>query len=67
VKKIGRLLGTRDAAAFLRLSPATLRWWRVKGHRAGPTYYKLHKNAVRYSREDLMAWLHERRHGSEAK
>ncbi|MGH9378175.1 MAG: helix-turn-helix transcriptional regulator [Terriglobia bacterium] len=62
-EKHGTLLRTEEAALVLSVSPATLRWWRVKGHRGGPPFYKLHKSAVRYSRYDLMRWLRERRVG----
>ncbi|MGH9345509.1 MAG: helix-turn-helix transcriptional regulator [Terriglobia bacterium] len=52
---------TKDAAAFLSLSPYALNLWRVNGHRNGPAFYKLHGHAVRYSRLDLESWLHARR------
>ncbi|MGH9350875.1 MAG: helix-turn-helix transcriptional regulator [Terriglobia bacterium] len=65
-KNEGALLNTEQAAAFLGLSPDTLKFWRVNGHQNGPPFYKLHRRAVRYSMDDLKAWLRLRRVESEA-
>lgn len=47
-------LTTHQAAAYLGLSPNTLERWRWSGK--GPSYRKLGR-AVRYTREDLDAYL----------
>lgn len=39
------LLKTREAAAFLNLSPATLYWYRAQG--MGPEYVRVGANSVR--------------------
>ncbi|HEV2499278.1 MAG TPA: helix-turn-helix domain-containing protein [Terriglobia bacterium] len=57
----GGLLDTEHAAEFVGLSPATLKWWRTRNRKCGPPYFRLHKNAIRYSRADLEVWLRERR------
>lgn len=41
------------AAAYLAISPITLRQWRARGR--GPSYRKLGK-AIIYARKDLDAW-----------
>ena len=41
------LLKTREAAAFLNLSPASLSWFRAQ--RIGPDYVRVGANSVRYS------------------
>jgi len=51
------LLTNAEAAAFVRLSPRTLEKFRVLG--GGPRYKKLGAR-VRYSVEDLRAWLASR-------
>lgn len=51
------LLTNAEAAAFVRLSPRTLEKFRVLG--GGPRYKKLGAR-VRYSVEDLRAWLQSR-------
>lgn len=51
------LLTNAEAAAFVRLSPRTLEKFRVLG--GGPRYKKLGAR-VRYSVEDLRAWLQRR-------
>ena len=54
-------LNTREAAAHLGLSPATLTRYRVTGD--GPVFLKFGGN-VRYLREDLDDWSRERRRRS---
>lgn len=55
---------TDEAAAYLGLSVAALRNWRIRG--GGPVYKKLGR-IVRYTQDDLDAWLAERtrRHTSD--
>jgi hypothetical protein len=50
-----QLLSTRDAGAFLRVSPRTLEDWRLRG--GGPLFRKLGRRLVRYRRADLEAFL----------
>lgn len=60
-----KLVGHREAAARLGISPATLRGWRCKGH--GPKFLKFgpsRASGVAYYIEDIDAWLAERRFGS---
>ena len=54
-------MNTREAAAFLGLSPRTLDRYRVIG--AGPKFHKF-GNRVRYLRFDVEAWAAERRYSS---
>ena len=51
---LGELLNTKDSAAYLLLSQATLEAWRCRG--GGPVFIKLGK-AVRYRKSD--GRLHE--------
>ena len=51
-------VGTREAAAFLGLSPRTLDRYRVTGQ--GPAFHKF-GTRVRYARADLEKWARERR------
>ena len=46
-----------EVSARLRVSRATLSWWRAKG--VGPRYMKLNR-AVRYRLADLELWLAKR-------
>lgn len=52
------LLTTKQAAAFLNVSPRTLQDWRLD--RSGPTYIALSDRAIRYRRSDLEEWLKAR-------
>ncbi len=54
---VATLLTEKDAAQFLRLSPATLRNMRPKGR--GPLYIKV-GSIVRYRYADLMTWIESR-------
>ena len=54
-------MGTREAAAFLGLSPRTLDRYRVTGQ--GPAFHKF-GTRVRYARTDLEDWAAERRRTS---
>jgi hypothetical protein len=54
-----RLMTTRELADFLRVSPATLKWWRLKRHRRGPRFLRLSRGTVRYHPADVKVWLEE--------
>ena len=54
-------MGTREAAAFLGLSPRTLDRYRVTA--AGPAFHKF-GTRIRYARADLEDWAAERRRTS---
>ena len=54
-------LSTREAAAFLGLSPRTLDRYRVSGE--GPHFHKF-GSSVRYARADLESWAEARRGSS---
>ena len=54
-------MGTREAAAFLGLSPRTLDRYRVTG--AGPAFHKF-GTRIRYARADLEDWAAARRRTS---
>ncbi|RJQ54247.1 MAG: DNA-binding protein [Actinobacteria bacterium] len=59
---MARLLTTREAAEFLRVSESLLRQSRSKQRRCeGPPYLKLGPSLVRYRVEDLEAWLESHR------
>jgi len=55
------LLTTRQAAAFLKVSPKTLERMRVEG--AGPAFVKVGRS-VRYRRSDLLAFIDSNVFGS---
>ena len=57
-----RRLRTREAAAYLGLSPSTLEKKRLTGD--GPVYFKAGSRVVVYAVDDLDAWLASRRHRS---
>jgi predicted DNA-binding transcriptional regulator AlpA len=54
------LLREGEAAEFLRVSPATLRYWRRRAQRRGPSWIKIERRPVRYRLADLQAYLEER-------
>ena len=56
--KAMEFLGTREAAAFLGLSPRTLDRYRVTGE--GPAFHKFGRR-IRYARADLESWAGARR------
>ncbi|MBU0664377.1 MAG: helix-turn-helix domain-containing protein [Proteobacteria bacterium] len=58
---MGENLKTEEAAAFLQVKPATLEQWRWSGK--GPRFIKLNR-AVRYRKEDLVAFIEARVFGS---
>jgi predicted DNA-binding transcriptional regulator AlpA len=59
---IENLLNEHDVARITGLSVASVRRWRLL--RQGPTYLKI-GSAVRYRREDVLAWLASRPTGGE--
>lgn len=67
--QIPRLLTTREAAALLGVAPGTLKFWRVKGHRAGPAFVRVgarsasaagRSRLVRYSLAEIRRYIAER-------
>jgi len=58
--KGSQLLTTPEAAAYISVSPHTLKFWRRRKHRCGPRYLKLHAHAVRYRACDLEVFLESR-------
>jgi len=56
----GELLTTAEAAAYMRISPHTLHFWRSRKQRCGPRYLKVHAHAVRYRLFDVEVWLESR-------
>ncbi|MGE5698045.1 MAG: helix-turn-helix transcriptional regulator [Candidatus Sericytochromatia bacterium] len=59
-----QLLTTEEAADFLNVPQATLRWWRHK--RVGPKGFSLGKRKVMYKLSDVIAWREERYRAAEA-
>lgn len=52
------LVTNQQAAAFLGVSPRTTARWRVVG--GGPPYFALGRRCIRYSLQDLQAFLADR-------
>lgn len=52
-------LTTREAAAWLKVTPWLMNDWRRRG--VGPTYFRLGDRLIRYRKVDLAAWLQGRR------
>jgi excisionase family DNA binding protein len=50
---------TREAAAYVRMSYRTLEDLRTTG--GGPVYSRPSRNMVRYHRDDLDAWMSDRK------
>ena len=50
-----RLLSPVEAARRLRLQPATLATWRLRGQ--GPSFIAVSSRCVRYRESDLVAWI----------
>ncbi len=61
-RQIETLLDERDVARWIRVSVATLRYWRGEGK--GPRYRKVGQ-LVRYSPSDVQDWLNSRPAGGE--
>ena len=59
-----RYLNTKQAAAYLGMSPQWLEGYRCKG--GGPRFARLARNAVRYDTRDLDAWVAQRKAASTA-
>jgi predicted DNA-binding transcriptional regulator AlpA len=59
---IESLLDERDVAGWIRVSVATLRYWRSEGK--GPRYRKVGQ-LVRYAPSDVNDWLNSRPSGGE--
>jgi predicted DNA-binding transcriptional regulator AlpA len=59
---IQTLLDERDVARWIRVSVATLRYWRGEGK--GPRYRKVGQ-LVRYAQSDVQDWLNTRPAGGE--
>ena len=57
-----KLLKTKEAAAELGVSKATLESWRCHG--GGPAYVKFGNKAVRYTHEDLSKFVSRSRRSS---
>ena len=60
------LIPSREAAAFIGVSPATLENWRVRGE--GPPFHKTpgRTGKVLYDPADIAAWREKRRFSSTA-
>ena len=52
-------LSRAEAAAYLGLKPATLAAWACQER--GPTFARLSSRCIRYSADDLDAWMAARR------
>lgn len=52
------LLNTRDAAAYLGLSPSTLEHWRTEKPMRGPAFVRL-GHQVRYRETDLVQFVED--------
>jgi predicted DNA-binding transcriptional regulator AlpA len=59
---IESLLDEREVARWIRVSVATLRYWRAEGK--GPRYRKIGQ-LVRYAPSDVHEWLNSRPSGGE--
>jgi predicted DNA-binding transcriptional regulator AlpA len=62
-RQIEALLDERDVARWIRVSVATLRYWRSEGK--GPRYRKVGQ-LVRYAPSDVRDWLNSRPAGGES-
>lgn len=56
---MSKRLTTAEAAEFLHLPQATLRWWRHQG--IGPKSYTLGSTRVFYDLEDLEWWAEDQK------
>ncbi len=62
-RRFEALLDEREVARWIRVSVATLRYWRSEGK--GPRYRKVGQ-LVRYAPSDVQEWLNSRPSGGEA-
>jgi predicted DNA-binding transcriptional regulator AlpA len=53
-----------NAARYVGVSPAALRFWRAKGR--GPLFFRAGDRLIRYRRADLDAWIEARLNASAA-
>ena len=53
------LMNEKEAAELLGFAVRTLQTWRSRG--GGPPFIRVSSRCVRYRREDLLAWIAERR------
>jgi phage terminase Nu1 subunit (DNA packaging protein) len=53
------LMNEKEAAELLGFAVRTLQTWRSRG--GGPPFIGVSSRCVRYQREDLLAWIAERR------
>lgn len=58
------LLTTQEAAAYIGLSPLTLKKWRRLN--IGPEYHRIGHKCVRYAKHIIDAWLDARRNTAQA-
>ena len=63
LEDVSRVLKEADAARYIGMSISWLRQSRVTGNQDAPPFVKIGRS-VRYLREDLDAWLEQRRRGS---
>ncbi|WP_328411930.1 helix-turn-helix transcriptional regulator [Nocardia sp. NBC_00403] len=52
---------TAELARVLGIDPSSLRRWRTSNPPYGPAYVRVSTRVVKYSAEDIEAWLHRRR------
>lgn len=52
------LLDEQSAARFLGFTPRALQAWRQRG--GGPQFVRISSRAVRYRKQDLVAWAENR-------
>ena len=62
----GELVDTRQAAAYMKLQPATLEQWRWNRGSDGPPFIRLSARAIRYRRRDLDEWIERQKYQSMA-
>jgi predicted DNA-binding transcriptional regulator AlpA len=54
-----QMLNTKEAAALMAVSPATLRNWRCS--RQGPPFVRITRRCVKYDEREIQRYLAERR------
>jgi len=53
----GPILKPKEAAAYLKVQPGTLKTWRWSGN--GPRFIRVGKKSIRYRLEDLEAFIQQ--------